>query len=282
MIKALAGYINIILSFFYNLVNNYGLAIIMLTAVVNIITFPLTRKQLQASKKMQEIQPELKKIQEKYKHDKEKLNQATMEFMRVNKVNPLGGCLPLLVQFPIIIAVFQILKEPEMISQTVNNFSPFFLFWDLTKADPFYILPIFAAAATFFQQRLVITDPKQKLMLYLFPVMILFISINFPAGLILYWFTNSLFSVGNHYLMKNKSNETAKLSNDVKETKIKDNQSRKENKDQKFLSINDGSEAEAKKSTKKIKNKKFKEKVTTKNLKNKNLKGKKKGAGKVK
>lgn len=218
MIETLAGYINVILTFFYNMVNNYGLAIIMLTAVVNIITYPLTRRQLQASKKMQDIQPELKRIQEKYKNDKEKLNQVTMEFMRENKVNPLGGCLPLLVQFPILIAVFQLLREPELITKTTTNFSPFFLFWDLTKSDPYYILPIMAAAATFFQQRLVITDPKQKMMLYIFPVMIMVISVSFPAGLVLYWFTNSIFSIGNHFIMRKSDNK--KVESETKKKKI--------------------------------------------------------------
>ena len=125
--QVLAEYINIVLTFFYNLTGNYGLAIILLTALVNIITFPLTRKQLQSSKKLQEIQPELKRIQEKYKHDKEKYNQATMEFMRENQVNPLGGCLPLLIQFPIIIAVFTLLRSHEMIENSIQFFNPNFL-----------------------------------------------------------------------------------------------------------------------------------------------------------
>jgi YidC/Oxa1 family membrane protein insertase len=141
MINALAEYINVLLTFFYNLVGDYGLAIIILTVLVNVITFPLTRKQLQASKKMQAIQPELKRLQEKYKGDKEKYNQATMEFMKDNKVNPLGGCLPLLIQFPILIAVFTLLKNPDMIRGTVTDFNPYFLFFnlDLTMPDPIYL-----------------------------------------------------------------------------------------------------------------------------------------------
>ncbi|NLX90239.1 MAG: membrane protein insertase YidC [Firmicutes bacterium] len=269
MINALAGYINIILTFFYELVNNYGLAIIMLTAVVNIITLPLTRKQLQASKKMQEIQPELKKIQEKYKHDKEKLNQVTMDFMRENKVNPLGGCLPLLIQFPILIAVFQLLREPELITKTTTDFSPFFLFWDLTKSDPYYVLPILAAVATFFQQLLVITDPKQKMMLYIFPVIILVISVSFPAGLVLYWFTNSIFSIGNHLLMKKSNNQKVELSSE----KIA------KEKEEEVQAIDKRAERQA---GKKGKTKKVKAKMHDKSPKKKISKAKKKGAGKNK
>ncbi len=204
----LVDYIGKILVFFFEKTGNYGLAIILLSLLVNIITFPLTRKQISASKRLQQLQPELKKLQEKYKHDKEKYNMATMEYMREHKINPLGGCLPLLVQLPIIIAVFQLLREGTALIEDT-----FFLGLDLqlsaTEAagmfafiNPYYILPLVSAAATFLHQRLLLTDPKQKVMLYVFPVMILIISVSFPAGLVLYWTTNSIFSVGNHFLIK--------------------------------------------------------------------------------
>ncbi len=212
ILNTLAEYVNYLLAYFYSITGNYGLSIIMLTAVVNIVTFPLTKKQLQSSRKLQEVQPELKKIQEKYKHDREKSNKATMEFMKEHQVNPLGGCLPLLVQFPIIIAVFTLLREPwKFMDMEIINTS--FLFLDLTTSpseaapdiiflNPYLILPVMAAAATYFHQKLVLTDPRQKIMLYIFPVMILGISYSFPAGLVLYWFTNSILSVGNHFIIK--------------------------------------------------------------------------------
>ncbi|NMB35325.1 MAG: membrane protein insertase YidC [Firmicutes bacterium] len=225
MIKALSGYINIILSYLYNLSgNNYGFAIIMLTVLVNIIMFPLTKKQIESSKKLQDIQPQLKKLQDKYKDDKEAYNRVTMEFMQKNKVNPLGGCLPLLIQFPIMIAVFTLLREPGQIIEAIEamgkTFNPVFLWLDLTNPDPFYVLPLMAAAATFFHQRMVITDPRQKMMLYIFPVMIAAISFKFPAGLVLYWFTNSLFSIGNQIFIfgKGKGTEQDKQGA-LKETK---------------------------------------------------------------
>lgn len=235
MIQALSGYINIILSYFYNLANNnYGLAIIMLTILVNIITFPLTKKQMESSKKMQDIQPELKRLQDKYKNDKETYNKVTMEFMQKNKVNPLGGCLPLLIQFPIMIAVFTLLREPAQIIEAVEamgkTFNPNFLWLDLTKQDPYYILPVLAAAATFFHQRMVITDPQQKMMLYVFPVMIAGISIRFPAGLVLYWFTNSLFSAGNQLFIfsKGKKNKNEGLTSIQEKTSTGEQQTGKE------------------------------------------------------
>ena len=282
MIQALAGYINIILMFFYNLVGDYGVAIIMLTILVNIIMFPLTRKQLESSRKLQEIQPQLRRLQEKYKHDKEKYNQVTMEFMREHKVNPLGGCLPLLIQLPIMIAIFQLLRDTSIIARSVENFNPYFLFFglDLTKPDPLYILPILSAAATFFHQRLVITDPKQKMMLYVFPIMILVISISFPAGLVLYWFTNSLLTVGNHFLMKKLERPKIDQEHGKKE-KVKDEGL--PSKSESFnYETNDLKENQRKEATKQGKKKKVK--ASQKDVmkgKNKAVKGKKKGAGKA-
>lgn len=237
MINALSGFINEILKFFYNITGDYGLSIILLTLLVNIVTFPLTRKQMQSSKKMQEIQPQLKRIQEQYKHDKEKLNTATMELMQKNKINPMGGCLPLLIQFPIIISVFNLLKDPTRIIEAISGFDPTFLFfpWDLTSiisegGASYYILPAISAAATFFHQKAIITDPDQKMMLYIFPIMILVISVNFPAGLVLYWITNSLFSIGNHFIInsakrdKKEKDKKQKASDGVAEEKEKEGQ----------------------------------------------------------
>jgi len=284
MIQALAEYINIILLFFYNRVGDYGVAIIMLTVLVNIIMFPLTRKQLESSRKLQEIQPELKRLQEKYKHDKEKYNQVTMEFMRENKVNPLGGCLPLLIQLPIMIAIFRLLSDPSLITRSVDLSVDLFFGLDLTKPDPLYILPIMSAAATFFHQRLVITDPKQKMMLYIFPIMILVISIKFPAGLLLYWFTNSLLSVGNHFLMKKL--EKPKIGREhgkkEKDKKAKDESLPAENESFSYES-DDLKDKQRKEATKQGKKKKVKAspKKDAPKGKKKSAKGKKKGAGKA-
>ena len=254
MIQALSEIVGQVLNFFYDLVNNYGLSIIMLTILVNIITYPLTRKQLQSSKKLQEIQPELNKIKQKYKNDKEQMNKATMEFMSKNKVNPLGGCLPLIVQLPIMIAVFQLLRDQKMLNMirwvkgegaavieslglhgvslrelptvlppsvydSIPSINSSFLIWDLMLSDPLYILPIMAAATTFIQQRMMITDPSQKMLMYIFPVMILVISVSLPAGLILYWFTNSLISIGNYTLMKRNTNPLAALTSKLQQDK---------------------------------------------------------------
>jgi membrane protein insertase Oxa1/YidC/SpoIIIJ len=114
------------------------------------------------------------------------------------------------------IAVFQLLRNQEMIRQSIPNFSPYFIGWDLTQSDPYYILPILAAGTTFLQQRMMITDPSQKMLMYIFPVMILAISVSLPAGLILYWFTNSLISIGNFKLLRSEKKPIAGLFSKLK------------------------------------------------------------------
>ncbi len=283
-LSPLVEIINSVLMFFYNNTGNYGLAIILLTVAVNIITFPLTRKQINASRRLQELQPELKKLQEKYKGDKEKYNKATMEYMREHKVNPLGGCLPLLVQFPIIIGVFQLLRDPG--AMLIDN--TFFLGLDLVLSpaeagryfdfiNPYYILPVISAAATFMHQRMVLTDPKQKMMLYIFPVMILVISVNFPAGLVLYWTTNSLFSVGNHFLIKamekGKENKKEEIKDGDKKAQLKSDPVKADKEKEKTTE-----QADRKK---RASVKELNKKSAPRNKK-KTVKGKKKGAGKAK
>lgn len=292
ILNTLAEYVNYILAYFYSITGNYGLSIIMLTAVVNIVTFPLTRKQLQSSRKLQEVQPELKKIQDKYKHDREKSNKATMEFMREHQVNPLGGCLPLLVQFPIIIAVFTLLREPWRFMD-IEVINTTFLFLDLTTSpseaapeiiflNPYLILPIMAAAATYFHQKLVLTDPRQKIMLYIFPVMILGISYSFPAGLVLYWFTNSLLSVGNHFVIKTteKASKSAKTESEKQE---KDKGAAKKPVAEQQEEPETADRVEPRETKENLKKKKGKTGSTgAPKAKKKSLKGKKKGAGKAK
>ena len=288
-LSPLVEIINSVLMFFFERTGNYGLSIILLTLVVNIITFPLTKKQISASRRLQELQPELKKLQEKYKGDKEKYNKATMEYMKENKVNPLGGCLPLLIQFPIIIGVFQLLRDPGALM--IDN--TFFLGLDLvlspTEAakffsfiNPYYILPVISAASTFMHQRMVLTDPKQKMMLYIFPVMILVISVSFPAGLVLYWTTNSLLSVGNHFLIK--AMEKPKVSKDdkgeIKDTKKDKDNAKKEQVKDNTTHVDKAKQVTAPASKKNKRNgPKGINKVSA--PKKKTAKGKKKGAGKT-
>ena len=203
MIQPIVDILFEVLLYFYNLTGNYGVAIIILTIIVKVITFPLTQKQIKSAKAIQDIQPELKKLQEKHKNDKEKLNEETMKLWQEHKINPLAGCLPLIVQFPVLIAMFRLLQESETLFMNagIADFNKMLLFFDMTQPDITYILPILAGVTTFLQQKLMTTDQSQKALLYLMPIMITGFSIQFPAGLTLYWVLQNVLSVGQHMLV---------------------------------------------------------------------------------
>lgn len=217
-----------ILIFFYNMTDDYGLAIILLTLAVRIVTLPLSMKQISSTKAMQKIAPEQKKLQEKYKNDKEKLNAEMMKLYKENKVNPLGGCLPLLIQFPVLIAVFGVLREPSIMYNAIPDFSPlFFGAIDLNmsvselfkEASQLYqesatvigyimpaIIPLLAGATTFLQTKLTTAGQSSSAggmgtMTMLMPLMIIVFSYNLPQGLPLYWLAGNIFSIIQHYIV---------------------------------------------------------------------------------
>ncbi len=204
MFQAILDFLQNVLAYFYELTGNYGVAIIILTVLVKLITLPLTQKQLTSTKKMQELQPLQKKLQEKYKNDKEKLNQAMMELWKEHKINPVAGCLPLLIQMPFLIAIFNVLRNSDRMFEIVEDFSPLFLGVDMTVLVSELAIPIAVIAVvlsggtTFLQQWMMMNDKNQKAMLIVMPVMLGYFSYNFPAGLVLYWVLNNVFSMIHH------------------------------------------------------------------------------------
>lgn len=179
----------------------YGVAIILLTIIIKTLIFPLTYKQMASMRKTVELQPKIKDIQAKHKNDKEKANAAIMELYKEHKVNPMGGCLPIVVQLPIFWALYSTLLHFKYGS---NPAAYSFLYFDLTKVYGFtpsfhIILPIFAAATTYLQTKLTnpnaSTDPTQKTMLYIMPVFFAYISATVPSGLALYWVTMNVVSI---------------------------------------------------------------------------------------
>lgn len=186
-----------ILEFFYTYLGNWGYAIIGLTFVVRLIIWPLTIKQNKSLKRVQEIQPQLKKLQDKYKNNPEKLNKEMLALYQKHGVNPMGGCLPLLLQFPILIALFRVLQTMEYTGGGV-----FIRGWinDLSVPDPYYILPVLAAVTTYITQKQVATDPKQAQMMMFMPLLIGWFATRFPAGLALYWVASNIFGIIQHYL----------------------------------------------------------------------------------
>ena len=193
----LKGVIEAMLVFMHNLTGNFGLAIIGVTILMKIILLPLTLKQDKSMKSMKKLQPELDKLKEKYKGDPKMLNQKTMELYQQHKVNPAGGCLPLLVQLPILWALFGVLRGGIVPQDST------FLWMELVKPDPFYILPVLNGVVSFVQQKMMGSsdNPQMKNMMYMFPIMMVFISYKMPAGLQIYWLTSSLAGVIQQYLI---------------------------------------------------------------------------------
>jgi YidC/Oxa1 family membrane protein insertase len=182
--------------------NQYGLAILVVTILIRLIILPLTIKQFRSSKKMQELQPEMKKVKEKYKDDPKKQQEETMKLFQQNGVNPLAGCFPIIVQMPILIALYQSIFHNE------NMINHQFLWFELDKPEKF-VLPILAAITTYVQQSMMSSQMNQqmKMLLYVFPVMIFVMALQFPAALSLYWFYGNLFTIVQTYFLYVRGNK---------------------------------------------------------------------------
>ncbi|MCR1899248.1 YidC/Oxa1 family membrane protein insertase [Irregularibacter muris] len=193
----------------YSLFQNYGLSIIAFTVVVKVFLLPLALKQTNSMKQMQTIQPKIQALQQKYKNDKQKLNEKMMELYKEHNYNPAGGCLPLLIQFPILIGLFRVLQNPQTYvfpEGTYQHVAQSFLWLpNLGNPDPYYILPVLAALTTYLSTKMMSTsnsgDQTQKTMNMIMPLMIGWISIRFPSGLALYWVVSNVFQMIQQYVM---------------------------------------------------------------------------------
>jgi YidC/Oxa1 family membrane protein insertase len=204
----------VVLTWFHSFTHNYGIAIILLTIIIKIIFWPLTHKSYTSMQKMKKIQPKIAQIREKFKDDKEKLNQELMQVYKTYKVNPMGGCLPMALQIPVFFALYRMLNAAVALRH-----QPFML-WinDLTAPDrlhlgftvnlPFLgelngipVLTILMGITMFLQQKMTPSsgDPRQEKIMLIMPVMFTFFFINFPAGLVLYWFVNNILSIAQQY-----------------------------------------------------------------------------------
>ena len=188
------------LKWVYGWVGNYGVAIILITLLVNIIIFPLRHKSVASMRKMQEIQPEMKAIQARYEHlkatdpEKQKMNQEVMALYRDRGVNPVSGCLPMVLTMPILFAFYRLL------SMAIEIRGAPFVLWitDLSVHDPLYVTPLIMGASMFVQQRLTPTqaDPMQQRIMMFMPIMFTFMFLWAPSGLVIYWLTSNILGIG--------------------------------------------------------------------------------------
>jgi YidC/Oxa1 family membrane protein insertase len=179
----------LLLHFFYTYIPNWGVAIIILTVLIRILFFPLNHKSLKAMRKMADLAPEIEKLKKKYAKDPQKLQEEIMKLYAEAGANPMSGCLPILVQIPVFIALYNVL----MVTVELKN-APFIL-WikDLSDKDPYYILPILMGLSMIAQQWITPpSDKNQKMIMYIMAGVFTFMFINFPAGLVLYWLTNNI------------------------------------------------------------------------------------------
>ena len=244
-----------IIVFFYSFTHNYGIAIILMTILIRLILYPLMQKQMVSMREMQKIQPLMKGVQDKYKNDKERLNKELMALYKEHKVNPMSGCLPLIIQMPILILLFQVLRKFEYLD-TVGKIAGGFL-WiprqvqimvdgipkivaGLAAPDQLIqlpgsgifgiqyigIMPFLIGGSMYIQQKM--TSPggptgkdegsaqqTQKMMTIMMPLMIGFMSFTLPSGLTLYWFASTLLGIGQQYLINKKTPTIVEMPKDM-------------------------------------------------------------------
>ena len=209
-IQALVDFVVHVLNAIYGVVGNYGVAIIIVTILMRIIVFPLTLKQEKSMKKMRDLQPELDKIKEKYKDSPQEYQQKTAELYRENGVNPLGGCLPLLIQMPIFVALYWAFSGNAIPADAK------FLWFTLKQPDrlfmmgnfAFNLLPILNVGVTYIQQKIMASatsgqesNQQMQTMLYMMPIMMLFIFYNMPSGVTLYYLVSGALSLVQQYII---------------------------------------------------------------------------------
>ena len=184
----------------HKIIPNYGFVIILFTILMKFAFHPLTRKSTRATLKMQELQPKLAQLKERYKKDPARLNKETMKLYKQSGVNPLGGCLPLLFQMPVFYGLFVVFRS------TIELRGAKFILWlkDLSQMDPYYVLPVIMAGTMFWQQKITIKDPKQAALVYFMPILFFFFFFKFPAGLTLYWTAFNVLSLIETYYFKRK------------------------------------------------------------------------------
>jgi len=190
----------VVLNFVEKYLGNYGLAIILVTIIIKLIFYPLSKHSLKSMRDMQQLQPQLAALKEKYKDDKDKMNKELMGMYKRYKVNPLGGCLPMVLRIPVFIALYEVLY----VAIELRHAPLFFWIHDLSAKDPYYITPLIMGATMFLQQKMTPStmDPNQAKIMLIMPVVFTFMFLSFPSGLVLYWLVNNILTVGQQYYIQ--------------------------------------------------------------------------------
>lgn len=209
-----------LLMWLHGIFGNWGWAIIGLTGIIRLVLYPLTYKGMVSMQKMKDLAPKMKDLKERYKGDPQRLNAATMDMYKKHGANPLGGCLPMLLQIPVFFAIYRVLLN------AVELQGAEWILWidDLSRMDGYYILPLLMGASMFLQQQMTpnnFTDPMQEKIMKWLPVIFTFFFITFPSGLVLYWFVNNLFSIAQQFIVNQQFKNAKDARAAVVETKEK-------------------------------------------------------------
>jgi YidC/Oxa1 family membrane protein insertase len=256
-----------IIIFIYNhVIESYGIVIILITIIVRAVMVPLTIGQTKSAAKMQKLQPELNEIQKKYKDNPQKMQEEVMAFYKKNNVNPLSGCLPLLLQMPIFYALFWALRNPsEIVTNVVGNFNLSgiangiktgmigiitgtsftpasvpnpnysFLWLNLNEKDPYFILAILMVLTMFLSTKISSPDAKQSKLMYMMPLLFGIISIQMPSGLLVYWVTSNIWTVGQQWIVNKIVKKGMAKSEQEKKSKSLESQEQLSEEDKKII-----------------------------------------------
>lgn len=204
MIKTIADFLAQVLAVFFNWTGSYGIAIILLTFAVKLVLHPLTRRQLRSMKEMQYLAPQITALRDKYKGDAQRMNAEVMSLYRAHKVNPFGGCLPLLLQIPILWGLFAVFRRPEIFNGATFLGMPLDAvpsFGAIAKAPLLAVWPVLVGASTYLQQRMSVTDPQQARMFIFMPILVGYFATAFPVGMSVYWVVSSLAYMLEYYIV---------------------------------------------------------------------------------
>ena len=213
VIREISKLLLVVFTATHTVVPNYGLVIILLAIAIKILVYPLTHKSYESMAKMQQLQPKMAALREKHKNDNQRLSRETMKLYKEEGVNPLGGCLPMLLQMPVFFALYSVFNSTIELRQ-----APFFL-WitDLSKPDALplggfdlHVLPLLMAGSMFVQQKMTMKDPKQAMLVYMMPAFMIFIFWNISSGLVLYWTMFNVLSVGQQHLINHLKESKSK------------------------------------------------------------------------
>ena len=202
------------LQFLYRIVQNYGWAIVIFSILIKVALYPLTKKSYDSMKQMQQLQPKLKALQEKYKGEPQKLNAETMKLYKTHGINPMSGCLPLIIQMPILFALFNVFRTTIMFRQAdflgvIKDLSRPDHIIPMGQSISINVLPILMGITMFIQQKKTVTDPKQKFMSYFMSIFMIYIFYNLSAGLNLYYFMFNILTIAQELIIKKQPTQEA-------------------------------------------------------------------------